>query len=141
MKTDHTIHQRVSSTGQKKEMRPGRIKHLLIPVEYPSTRTSTDKLLTCALNLVQRSTGRITLFQVVKPLESTEDAGYGPVVRHDPDKSLVHKAIRRLKTIQRRLADQGQQAECLVLSGTPEEQTPIAVRTVNADAILVLDVV
>jgi hypothetical protein len=141
MKNAHAHHRSRSGQGRKKKIHLVHVKHLLIPVAYPSTRSSTGKLLTCALNLVQRPAGKITLLQVVEPLESIEDAGYGPVVRHDPNKFLVDKAGRRLKTIQKRLAAQGQRAECLVLSGALEEQTPIAARTVNADAILVLDVV
>lgn len=115
------------------------VKHLLITVDIPSRPSGTRNLLDCARTLVGKARGRITLLQVVEPIECIVDGGYGPVLRHGPNKILVAKAQRRLNAIKTKLAAQGQKAGCVVLSGTVEEQIPLAAKTLKADAILVLN--
>jgi nucleotide-binding universal stress UspA family protein len=116
-----------------------RVRHLLIPVDVPNSPGTTRRLLDCARTLVGKPKGRITLLEVVEPMECIIDCGYGPVVRHGPNQLLVAKAGRRLNALKNKLAAQGQKAACVVLSGTVEEQIPLAAKSLKADAILVLN--
>ena len=89
---------------RSKENNASPVQHLLSPVEVPNSRSGTYELLNCARTLVGQPAGRITTLQVVDPLGCVVDFGNGPVVRHSPNNSLIAKAHRRLKSIQKRLA-------------------------------------
>jgi nucleotide-binding universal stress UspA family protein len=103
--------------------------NVLVPVDFSAESKQ-------ALQYATELGRSISLIHVVPPITFRADYGYGPVLRHVPDKAGLRRGQTKLNCWADKCLTPRRRGECLVRSGIPFTEIAAAARMAKSDLII-----